>query len=330
MTETPQLKKCSRCKCNILLETYFSKNRKGQYNKTCDRCRVRCKCPHCEYTCCNNCNLQQHIKQVHTKIKDVQCPTCEYKCSDTSTLKTHIKMVHSKIKDFECGLCNYKCATNGSLKTHIKQVHDKIKDIQCPKCDYKCSANSSLKTHTEQVHDKIKDVQCPTCDYKCYNNLHLKIHIKQVHDKIKDFHCPTCDYKCSTNSTLKEHIKICVGNEVGSSGEVKIKKVLNEMKIDYQYNTTHEVKAIGLLRWDFIIKGDEPLFIEYDGIQHFEPVKYWGGQEGFEKQKKHDKLKDDYCNDNGYLLLRIPYTEYEHIEKLVVEFIRDNTNWGCE
>ena len=161
-------------------------------------------------------------------------------------------------------------------------------------------------------------------------------HIKQVHTKIKDFHCSTCDYKCCKKGDLQRHIKICVGDEVGSSGEVKIKKVLNEIKIDYEYSTTHEVRSEKeLLRWDFVINGDEPLFIEYDGKQHFEPVKFGGisqekASEAFRKQKKYDKLKDDYCNDNGYLLLRIPYTEYENIEKLVVEFIRDNTNWGCE
>ena len=107
------------------------------------------------------------------------------------------------------------------------------------------------------------------------------------------------------------------------------------MKIDYQYNTSHEVRSDkGLLRWDFVINGNEPLFIEYDGKQHFEPVNFGGTMENaiikLEETKKRDKLKDDYCNDNGYLLLRIPYTEYENIEKSVVEFIRDNTNWGYE
>ena len=118
---------------------------------------------------------------------------------------------------------------------------------------------------------------------------------------------------------------------------MKIKKVLNEMKIDFEYNTSYEVRSDkGLLRWDFIIKtNDEPLFIEYDGQQHFKPATFGGiskekAECAFEKTKKHDKIKDDYCNDNGYLLLRIPYTEYEHIETLVVEFIRDNTNWGYE
>ena len=123
-----------------------------------------------------------------------------------------------------------------------------------------------------------------------------------------------------------------------AQGEVKIKKVLNEMKIEYQYDTRYEVKneKNNYLRWDFIITNcEEPLFIEYDGQQHFKPATFGGiskekAECAFETTKKHDKIEDDYCNDNGYLLLRIPYTEYEHIEKLVVEFIRDNTNWGYE
>ena len=34
-----ELKRCSNCKCTQILETYFSKNRKGEYLKTCNRCR---------------------------------------------------------------------------------------------------------------------------------------------------------------------------------------------------------------------------------------------------------------------------------------------------
>ncbi len=108
------------------------------------------------------------------------------------------------------------------------------------------------------------------------------------------------------------------------------------MKIDYEYNSSYEVKAKNLLRWDFIIKtNDEPLFIEYDGKQHYEPATFGGmskeqAKTAFEKTKEYDKLKNDYCNDNGYLLLRIPYTEYKNIEILTIDFIQDNTNWGYE
>lgn len=37
------LQQCSTCRSTKLLETYFSKNVKGQYMKTCDKCRVRMK-----------------------------------------------------------------------------------------------------------------------------------------------------------------------------------------------------------------------------------------------------------------------------------------------
>ena len=76
-------------------------------------------------------------------------------------------------------------------------------------------------------------------------------------------------------------------------------------------------------------------FIEYDGKQHFEPQQFGGiskerAEKAFEQTKKYDKLKDDYCNDNGYLLLRIPYTEYGNIPQLITDFICENTNWGYE
>lgn len=42
MTNT-ELKKCSKCGCTMLLETYFEKNRKGEWLKTCNRCREKAK-----------------------------------------------------------------------------------------------------------------------------------------------------------------------------------------------------------------------------------------------------------------------------------------------
>ena len=95
-----ELMRCSRCKCTILLE-YFSINRKGEYYKTCDKCRNRYSCDKCDYTCSTNNHLKRHIKMVHDKIKDIQCNLCEYTCSTNSHLKQHIKQVHDKIKDFQ-------------------------------------------------------------------------------------------------------------------------------------------------------------------------------------------------------------------------------------
>ena len=41
MTDEKELRRCSDCRCTMLLEMYFSKNRKGDYFKTCDGCRTK-------------------------------------------------------------------------------------------------------------------------------------------------------------------------------------------------------------------------------------------------------------------------------------------------
>ena len=309
MSDTKEVEhtKCKGCKCYRANNLFL--NAKRRRLKSCLSCRNRHKCSKCDYKCGSNADLQKHIKAVHDKIKD-----------------------------FKCNKCDYECSGNSNLQKHIKMVHDKIKDVKCPKCDYACSTNGHIQTHIKMVHDKTKDVKCQKCDYACSTNGHLQKHIKQVHDKIKDHKCDKCEYACSTNESLQTHIKTCTGKLKCSSGEYQIMKTLDEMRMPYEHDQSYELKNDddNWLRWDFIIQttGD-PIFIEYDGKQHFKPVNFGGmsnekAQKSFEKQKKHDKLKNDYCNDNCYLLLRIPYTEYENIHSLVVAFIRDNTDWGAE
>lgn len=52
---------------------------------------------------------------------------------------------------------------------------------------------------------------------------------------------------------------------------------------------------------------DLKLAFEYDGIQHYEPVTYFGGKEAYDRRKKLDQLKDTLCEKEGIILIRIPY-----------------------
>lgn len=59
--------------------------------------------------------------------------------------------------------------------------------------------------------------------------------------------------------------------------------------------------------------------IEYDGEQHFKPVKF--GTQSYEDAvrkheyiKKHDEMKNAFCKDNSINLIRIPYYEFEDLE----------------
>lgn len=294
--------KCPKCKCWRLPELFL--NAKGRKLKTCDKCRNRYKCDQCDKAYGSKSHLNRHIKCVHLGVT-YSCPQCDSKFSE-----------------------------NANLNTHIKSVHSKIKDHQCPQCDYKFSHKCNLNAHIKSVHDKIKDHSCPQCDYKFSTKGVLNAHIKQIHTKIKDHSCPTCNYKCSRKSNLDRHIKLCTGELNCSGGEKICMEILQDMKVKYLYNTTDEkfIKQYKkYLRFDFIIP-EYNLYIEYDGRQHFEPVRFGGisterAQNKFKKQQDHDKMKNEFCGDN---LLRIKYDQTGNIPDIICKFICDNSNWGFE
>ena len=236
-----ELKRCSHCKSTMLL-SYYDKNKKGEYFKTCNTCRYKHKCKLCEYKSYNISHVKKHVEGVHDKIKKIKCDLCDFRCVTNSHLKSHVKQVHDQIKNIFCVHCDFKCSTNGILKAHIYNIHIniKIKQIKCricklefltkneltthrndihifncDLCDYKNSKKCEVRKHYIYVHDKIKNIKCTFegCDYKCGRQQGLNTHIKQVHDKIKDIKCDLCDYKCSTTSHLKTHV-MCVHDKI--------------------------------------------------------------------------------------------------------------------
>ena len=60
------------------------------------------------------------------------------------------------------------------------------------------------------------------------------------------------------------------------------------------------------------------LTIRYGGVSQER------AEENLRSSKIRDKIKDDYCDNNGLLLLRIPYYEKENIISLVSDFINEN------
>jgi hypothetical protein len=59
------------------------------------------------------------------------------------------------------------------------------------------------------------------------------------------------------------------------------------------------------------------LAFEYDGEQHYLPVKLWGGRSGLRKIQERDLIKDQLCIQNGVTLIRVPYTEKNNLEKYI-------------
>jgi len=106
-----------------------------------------------------------------------------------------------------------------------------------------------------------------------------------------------------------------------SKGEIKIAKFLKNNTLNFLSEYTFKnCKKNGILRFDFYLP-DHNILIEFDGEQHYKPIKFFGGEKEFKKLQERDKIKTEYCKKNNIKLIRIPYTEFNNIEKILKEEI---------
>lgn len=63
--------------------------------------------------------------------------------------------------------------------------------------------------------------------------------------------------------------------------------------------------------------------IEYDGIQHFKPIKYFGGEKALEIQRSRDIIKNEYCYLKNIQIIRISYLDNtkEKVEKTLNQLV---------
>ena len=85
-----------------------------------------------------------------------------------------------------------------------------------------------------------------------------------------------------------------------SHGEMEIKHMLDNSGFDYVWQ--YKDKWLGRLTLDFYIP-QYKIGIECQGMQHYRPVKYWGGDVSFQKVVARDEKKLDLCKENNVTLL---------------------------
>nr|DAK56236.1 MAG TPA: restriction enzyme [Caudoviricetes sp.] len=107
-------------------------------------------------------------------------------------------------------------------------------------------------------------------------------------------------------------------NQKGSSGKRKIEQFLLKHKIDFRREFVF--KKLAKRRFDFFLP-KKNIAIEYDGPQHFKSIKYFGGDEKFEKQRLRDMEKNIFCQKNKIKLLRIPFRNLKNIEEILSDFL---------
>jgi hypothetical protein len=94
-----------------------------------------------------------------------------------------------------------------------------------------------------------------------------------------------------------------------SYGEREISKYLDSNNIKYLREYKFDrCFYIDKLPFDFYLP-EYNLCIEFNGIQHYEPVDFFGGINSLEKQLIRDSIKNKYCLDNKINLLIIKYND---------------------
>jgi very-short-patch-repair endonuclease len=108
--------------------------------------------------------------------------------------------------------------------------------------------------------------------------------------------------------------KSCSSNSIG---EEYIKLYLEKMEIKYIHQHGFDTcKYINKLSFDFYLPNYNTC-IEFDGIQHFKPVKDFGGERGFIVGQKRDECKNKWCMDNNVNLIRIKYDQISKISEIL-------------
>lgn len=137
-----------------------------------------------------------------------------------------------------------------------------------------------------------------------------------------------CKCDCGNIVNIRvEHLKgqshsktISCGCASESSGEIKIRQILEKYNINFQ--SQYRIRDFNISApFDFALfdNNDKLLgLLEFDGEQHFYSIDYFGGEESFNLQQERDERKNKWCKENNIRLVRIPYTDYD---KITIEYL---------
>lgn len=177
----------------------------------------------------------------------------------------------------------------------------------CKKCGVKKIGDKNRKTHKEYV-DELKVTNKDIAVIDTYVNSYTSILHKCLIDGYEWYASPLNILSGCGCPQCQE-----------SYGERLIRQWLNKYNISYEFQKIFkDCRDVKPLPFDFYLS-DYNMAIEYDGEQHYEPVEYFGGQKSFEYTQRHDKIKNEYCENNNIKLLRIPY--FKNIEEELNNFL---------
>ncbi len=191
------------------------------------------------------------------------------------------------------------CAEHGIFEQTPK---NHLLEKGCPKCAGKNLTKTEIVNILKEVHNNLYDYS------------------KVIPQKAKDKIIIICKKHGEFLQTLDGHKngKGCA-NCKKSKGETEIQRFLIDNCIKFESQKKFDgCKSINHLLFDFYLP-EYNVCIEYDGEQHFNPDKFYGGKKGFFEIQKRDNIKNNYCNINNINLIRVSFKEFKKINEILTK-----------
>lgn len=258
-------------------------------------------------TRCPNCHPLRLKTQEEFEEKVVELVGDEYSVlEEYKGSKQKILMRHN--------VCGYEWRTEPSGFVHNGR--------RCPQCSNKVvTDNNSLQAkypylseewHTTLNGDKTPNDFTPGSDVKVW------------------WKCRDCGHewenRIRSRSVEKHQCPSCSKRKGESKGERYVKECLKKLGIKFKSPHGYpDCKDKTTLLYDVAVlsNNNEILcLIEFDGEQHFYPVDYFGGEEGFKGAIKRDHIKNKYCEENNIILIRIPYWLRDHVDEVLTYWLQ--------
>lgn len=276
------------------------------------------------------CKIDGHIWEAKpaSLLNGIGCPKCGRVRTAQKRTKTHeqfieeLKQINPNIEvldTYKKGhtkiLC--KCKIDGyEWKTAPTTL---LNGCGCPVCAKIIVKQKETKTH-EQFIEELAQVNQDIEILGTYKNAVTKIKVKCK----KDGHI----WEAKPVSLLRGHGCPKCGI---SKGEKIVAQYLDSLNIEYIFNRCYFNDLIGIkggvMKPDFIIPSLK-IWIEYDGIQHYKPVDFSNKmseeqlQEQFKITQQNDQIKNQYAQQHNWTLIRIPYWDYDNIEKILDSYLK--------
>lgn len=183
------------------------------------------------------------------------------------------------------------------------------------------------------LNNRAELLKSPYDEIKYYVEVESQSGCKLISKQYKNSKSPLrLKCKCGkpfsrTFSNFKKGQVLCKDcSKTISKGERKIINILDKFDINYHFQYKfNDCRNKNPLPFDFAIfnNSNKLLFvIEFQGVQHYEPIKHFGDIKSFKTRINNDRLKLNYCNENNIEILIIPYYEEKNIKDILIDNLR--------